>query len=46
MPRKRLPIGEKKLPLTIMIEGKYLEMKDIDDIKDIAYLNVVKFCKK
>ena len=44
MPRKRLPAGEKKLPLTIMIEGKYL--KDIEQAKEVAYNAVVKFVKK
>lgn len=44
MPRKRLPAGEKKMPLTIMIEGKYI--KDIEQAKDIAYLSIVKQSKK
>lgn len=45
MPRKRLPPGEKKLPLTIMIEGKYIENENIQDIQDTAYLSIIKYVK-
>ena len=44
MPRKRLPAGEKKMPLLIMVEGKYL--KNIEQAKEVAYLSIVKFAKK
>lgn len=46
MPRKPLPPGEKKIQFTIMVEGKYLENQNADDLKDIAYLSIVKFVKK
>lgn len=46
MPRKRLPKGEKKIPFTFMIEGKYLENQNIDEMKHIAYLLIIKFIKK
>ncbi len=46
MPRKSLPIGEKKIRVTVMVEGKYLENRNLDELKDIAYLSIVKFVKK
>ena len=46
MARKRLPIGEKKVPVNILIEGKYLENKNLDELKEVAYKAIVKFSLK
>ena len=46
MPRKKLPAGDKKIPLLNMVEGKFLENQNVDDLKNIAYLSIVKFVKK
>jgi len=45
MPRKKLPIGKKKIPFIIYIEGEYITEQNREELQTIAYKAIVEHLK-
>ncbi len=46
MPRKKLPIGEKKIAFIVYIEGKHITEQNREELQTIAYKAIVEHLKR